>query len=123
MKRTLYLLLLLLVTSLAAKAQTGLEVVKDILEGAPVQEKVYLHLDNTCYYKGDTIWYKAYVVRADDLTYTDMSRILYVELLSPDGMVVERQGIIISSEGYGDGNFTLQDSIYSGYYEVRAYTR
>ena len=123
MKRTLYLLLLLLVTCLAGKAQTGLEAVKEILENAPVQEKVYLHLDNTCYFKGDTIWYKAYVVRADDLTYTDMSRILYVELLSPDGMVVERQGIIISNEGYGDGNFTLQDSIYSGYYEVRAYTR
>ena len=123
MKRTQYLLLLLLTASLAAKAQTGLDAVKDMLENAPVQEKVYLHLDNTCYFKGDTIWYKAYAVRADDLTYTDMSRILYVELLSPDGMVVERQQIILSEDGYSDGNFALQDSIYSGYYEVRAYTR
>ena len=23
------------------------------------QEKVYLHIDNTCYFVGDTIWYKA----------------------------------------------------------------
>ena len=28
----------------------------------PVQEKVYLHFDNNCYFLGDTIWYKAYVV-------------------------------------------------------------
>lgn len=122
MKRILYLLSLLL-GSLTAQGQTGLEAVKDMLEQAPVQEKVYLHLDNQCYFKGDTIWYKAYVVRADNLTFTNMSRILYVELVSPDGMVVERQNIIVSPDGYSDGNFALQDSIYSGYYEVRAYTR
>ncbi len=29
------------------------------------QEKVYLHLDNTCYFLGDTIWYKGYVTRTD----------------------------------------------------------
>lgn len=52
-----------------------------------------------------------------------MSHILYVELVSPDGMVVERQNIIASEKGYGDGNFVLQDSIYSGFYEIRAYTR
>ena len=34
----------------------------------PVQEKVYLHFDNNCYFLGDTIWYKAYVVLADDNT-------------------------------------------------------
>ena len=48
------------------------------------QEKVYLHLDNTCYFVGDTIWYKGYVTRSDKGTLTDMSKILYVELLTPD---------------------------------------
>jgi hypothetical protein len=100
-----------------------LDSIRQRLELAPVQEKVYLHLDNNCYFKGDTIWYKSYVVRADNLGYTDMSRILYVELLSPDGLVVERQNIIVSPDGYGDGNFALKDSLYSGYYELRAYTR
>jgi hypothetical protein len=88
-----------------------------------VQEKVYVHTDNTCYFVGDTLWYKAYVVRADNLTPTDMSRILYVELLSPDGVLVERQQIIVAPEGYTCGQFVLQDSLYSGYYELRAYTR
>ena len=100
-----------------------LDSIRQRLEQAPVQEKVYLHLDNNCYFKGDTIWYKSYVVRADNLGYTDMSHILYVELLSPDGLVVERQNIIVSPDGYGDGNFALKDSLYSGYYELRAYTR
>ena len=106
-----------------AGAQTRIDSIRKRLEQAPVQEKVYLHLDNNCYFKGDTIWYKSYVVRADNLGYTDMSHILYVELLSPDGLVVERQNIIVSPDGYSDGNFVLMDSLYSGYYELRAYTR
>jgi hypothetical protein len=88
-----------------------------------VQEKVYVHTDNQCYFVGDTLWYKAYVVRADDLRPTDMSRLLYVELLSPDGLLVERQTVIVSPNGYTCGQFALRDSLYSGYYELRAYTR
>jgi len=88
-----------------------------------VQEKIYVHTDNTCYFIGDTIWYKAYVLRSDDLLPTDMSKILYVELLSADGLVVERQQVIVSGQGYTCGDFVLQDSLYSGYYEIRAYTR
>ena len=112
-----------LLCSATLSAQNSLDDISRRLRDAPVQEKVYLHLDNTSYYKGDTIWYKSYVVRADSLTYSDMSHILYVELLSPDGLVVKREGIIVSPDGYGDGNFVLQDSLYSGYYEIRAYTR
>lgn len=44
------------------------------------QEKVYLHIDNTCYFVGDTIWYKAYVTRSDKGWLTDLSKIMYVEL-------------------------------------------
>jgi hypothetical protein len=123
MNRQLKTILLLLTFALCANAQQALDSIKNMLLNAPVQEKVYLHLDNQCYFKGDTIWYKAYVVRADSFTYSDMSHILYVELVSPDGMVVERQNIIASEKGYGDGNFVLLDSIYSGFYEIRAYTR
>lgn len=87
------------------------------------QEKVFVHTDNQCYFVGDTLWYKAYVVRADNLKPTNMSRLLYVELLSPDGMLVERQTVIISPAGFTCGQFALTDSLYSGYYELRAYTR
>lgn len=88
-----------------------------------VQEKIYIHTDNECYFIGDTLWYKAYVLRADDLRQSDMSRMAYVELLSPDGLVVERQCIVTGAGGYACGQFALTDSLYSGYYELRAYTR
>ena len=123
--RNLFLPLLLLMAALGVRAGVLDDIRRTLEESSTtrVQEKVYLHLDNNCYFKGDTIWYKSYVVRADDLTFTDMSRILYVELVSPDGLVVERQNLIVSADGYGDGCFELKDSLYSGYYELRAYTR
>ena len=86
------------------------------------QEKVYVHLDNTCYFVGDTIWYKGYVTRSDKGTLTDLSKILYVELLTPDGFLVERQQLEMPN-GTANGAFVLTDSLYAGYYELRAYTR
>ena len=117
------LFIMMMVASLSAAAQDKLDLIESQLEKAPIQEKVYLHLDNNCYYKGDDIWYKAYVVRADDNMYTDMSRLLYVELVSPDGMLVERQTVVVNANGSGEGSFVLTDSLYSGFYEIRAYTR
>ena len=97
--RRLLLLLTIGIAALSAWAeeQRTLDDIKTALEQASVrqvQEKVYVHTDNMCYFVGDTLWYKAYVVRADDLKFTDMSRLLYVELLSPDGLLVERQTVV-----------------------------
>ncbi len=91
--------------------------------GMAVQEKVYVHTDNSCYFIGDTLWYKAYVVRSDNHHPTNMSKLLYVELLSPDGLVVERQQTVVNGSDNACGQFALPDSLYSGFYEIRAYTR
>ena len=86
------------------------------------QEKVYLHLDNTAYFRGETIWFSAYVVRADRPALTDMSRVLYVELLDPAGEVVETRKVKLEG-GRGAGSIRLDKLLTSGFYEVRAYTR
>lgn len=123
MIRKCILISLLALVALNTRAD-GLDELQEALQAnGQIQEKVYVHTDNTCYFIGDTLWFKAYVLRADDLRPTDMSRLLYVELLSPDGLVVERQRIIASDNGHTCGQFVLQDSLYSGYYELRAYTR
>lgn len=87
------------------------------------REKVYVHFDNTAYLTGDTIWYKAYVVRASSLKPTTLSKVLYVELLNSDGQNVINQVLRIDSMGTAQGAFPLGDIVYPGYYEVRAYTR
>lgn len=87
------------------------------------REKVYLHLDNNAYFEEETIWFKAYVVRASSLKPQPLSRVLYVELLSDAGVVMQRKLLRIDSLGQANGEFDLELPIRSGYYEVRAYTR
>ena len=86
------------------------------------QEKVYLHFDNTGYFQGENIWFKAYVMRDDKDSLTDMSKVLYVELLNPGGDVLQRHKLYIK-DGQADGNISLDNLLHSGFYEVRAYTR
>ena len=86
------------------------------------QEQVFVHMDNTCYFLGDTIYYKAYVRRSDTGTPSRISGVLYAELLNQDGFLVERQQLELQG-GQVHGSFVLQDTLYGGYYELRAYTR
>ncbi len=86
------------------------------------QEKVYLHFDNTGYYAGEHIWFKAYTVTAEKNMPTPLSKTLYVELLEPDGNIIETKKIKLEN-GQGDGDFLLKGTVKAGYYEVRAYTR
>lgn len=85
------------------------------------QEKVYLHFDNTGYYMGETIWFKAYVVNPINNRPNILSRVLYVELLSPEGRVLQTQKLKIEN-GQCNGQFSLAELLHAGYYEVRAYT-
>ena len=131
MQRLLIPLLLLFLHSLTAPAQQTDGELKQIMnymrramlfnERLP-QEKVYMHFDNTGYFMGERIWFKAYVVRADNSRPTDMSRVLYVELVNPSGdVVVTRKLPVAGGVAHGD---ILLDSIFgTGFYEVRAYTR
>ena len=87
------------------------------------QEKVYLHLDNTGYFMKERLWYKAYVVRADNNLPTDMSRVLYVELLTPDGYIIKKQKLHVDDNGEAHGDIMLDSIFATGFYEIRAYTR
>ena len=87
------------------------------------QEKVFIHMDNSCYFLGDTIWFSAYTRETATGKPSPLSRVLYVELLNHDGYLVERK-LIELNKGRGDGFFALDKNIqYSGFHELRAYTR
>ncbi|MBQ8592672.1 MAG: hypothetical protein IJ467_00060 [Bacteroidaceae bacterium] len=85
------------------------------------REQVYLHFDNTGYFMGETIWFKAYVVNPQGFKPTGLSRVLYAELLTPEGRVLQTLKLKIE-DGQCHGCFSLADLLHAGFYEVRAYT-
>ena len=98
------------------------------------QEKVYLEFDNTAYFQGEDIWYKAFVTNATTLERAP-SGVLYVDFLSPTGQLIMQQKLKIEA-GQADGIIPLLDAgtyqtrekhgivaYPSGFYEIRAYTQ
>ena len=87
------------------------------------QEKVFVHMDNTSYQIGDTLWFSAYTQNTNNRKPSDISGVLYAELLNQDGSLVERK-MLEMKDGFGQGFFALSgDKICSGFCELRAYTR
>lgn len=90
---------------------------------AGAQEKVYVHLDRTYYAAGETAWLKAYIEDVQDADSSAQSRFLYVELLDPaGGTPLLRTKIKEGPDGLS-GHFDFPDTLHSGNYLLRAYTR
>ena len=94
----------------------------DAFNRAYPQEKVYLHFDNTGYFIGELVRFKAYVVDCTLDSLSRLSRVLYVELVSPGGDVLDTRKVYLNN-GLGAGDIKLDDVLTSGFYEIRAYTR
>lgn len=133
MKRIIHLIILLALCSISGLAQqTTVSEMEKLFRWFTAtasfdhrypREKVYVHFDNSAYIEGDSLWYKAYVVRASSLRPTTLSRVLYVDLLNADGQLMTQQIQKLDSLGQADGCFCLSLPVRAGYYEVRAYTR
>lgn len=125
MQRRISFIIMLIVASAVCNASGTDKLLERLLRFGQFipQEKVYVHMDNTCYWLGDTIWFAAYMRRSSDDKPSDISKILYVELINQDGYLMERK-LIEMKDGFGHGNLVIKPSYYyGGFYELRAYTR
>ncbi|MFB6318457.1 hypothetical protein [Saccharicrinis sp. FJH54] len=86
-----------------------------------IYEKIYLHTDHALYQPGDDIWFKSYLVEALSNQLTTHSKVVYVDLISPDAIILDHQ-TIRQINGTGSGAFHLPEHISPGQYYLRAYT-
>ena len=85
------------------------------------QEKIHLHFDKPYYTIGEDIWFKAYVVLAENNKLSGLSKIVYVDLINESGTVEKSLRLPVTA-GTSRGDFKLTDSLSEGNYRVRAYT-
>ena len=85
-------------------------------------EFVHLHLDSPEYFLGEDIRFAATVVNGAGVCSDVESKVLYVDILAPEGYVLSTQKYKIE-RGRCHGCIPLQPSWLSGLYELRAYTR
>ena len=102
LRKLIYTLALLLFVSTAAFAQSPLDTLAMraiMVNQLFPQERVYLHFDNTAYYLGETMWFKAYTTSGLAYNEKPQSRVLYVELCAPEGYVVETKKYKLDENG------------------------
>lgn len=129
MKNRPYLLSLLLLVSIGLTAFKTTEdpiarLMKALQEFSAKypQEKIHLHLDKPYYTTGDYIWFKAYVTDSRTNGPSNLSNVLYVELINEQDVVTE-QVMVPMIDGITWGDFKLSDTLAQGNYRLRAYTQ
>jgi hypothetical protein len=112
---------LALVISLVFMFISNKTIGQTIISNASIAEKIYLQLDKDIYTTGSTIWFKSIVTKSLDNTPTDLSGVLYVELINAEKTIIEKK-LIKLDKGIGEGYFDLLDTVKAGNYLIRAYT-
>lgn len=85
-------------------------------------EKIYLQLDGNVYTTGNIVWFKCVVLDAHSHVPSRLSRVLYVELITPQETIHKKKLIKIDN-GIGQGFFYLDKDLPGGLYLIRAYTQ
>jgi hypothetical protein len=87
----------------------------------PIRERVYLSTDREVYVAGDAVWLSAWCLDASTGQPSAFSKIAYVEVHSPTGMVQTAK--IALEEGRGAGRLVLPTTLPTGNYRLLAYTK
>ena len=83
---------------------------------------VYVHTDKGFYCTGDQLWLSAYVLdAARQLPVAGKKGVLQVELIAPNGRVVQHQWLPLT-DGRAASSFRFSDTLSAGTYQLRAYT-
>ncbi len=86
-----------------------------------VSEKVKLFTDRSLYISGEKLHFTAFV-ETDHSIQPEMSQILYVEIISPDGKSLVGSKFPINNYS-ASGCLKIPEDIVTGYYYARAYTK
>lgn len=87
-----------------------------------VFEKLYLMTDKPYYSAGETIFFSGFLLHATFLTRFSSSEFIYVELISPEGRLVQREKICAEQRQFV-GTLALSPRLAAGRYTLRAYSR
>jgi len=121
-----YLFILLLLCSFSTFGQSNVNqkiiAQSDSVRLAMPREKIYVHFDKSVYLSSDTIWFKAYLTNASSNGYSQVSGLIYAEIIDEKGEVMNTLALP-TALGVTWGSFALAAETYtSGRYTFRAYS-
>ncbi len=94
----------------------------DTLKLSDCQEKISIHTDRDIYITGEQVWVKVYKMNRLTGAPGDLSKVVYLELLDNSNNTVSQVKTLVSGTS-GSTMLRLSDTLSSGNYLIRAYTK
>ncbi|MPS66673.1 TonB-dependent receptor plug domain-containing protein [Chryseobacterium sp.] len=85
------------------------------------KEKTYIQTNHVFYKPGEEMFFKIYVVQAENQLPTEQSKVVNFELVDPSGTVVKKSKYEVKN-GHSEGYFYFGDDMKGGIYKIRAFT-
>jgi hypothetical protein len=119
MKKTLFLFLILVTSSLISQTKQE-KVTEDFIAKNPYfnsyqEELFFLHTNKTVYFSGEKIWFAAYVLNKSDEKPSTITKNLHVNLYDTNFKLIE-QKLYYVKDGKATGQFKLLENLISGNY-------
>lgn len=86
------------------------------------EEKLYAHIDKPFYKPGDKIWISVYLREGKTLQPSELSNIVYAELIDPRGGIYQKINLK-AIDGKANGFFLIDSVAPGGLYKLKAYTQ
>jgi hypothetical protein len=85
------------------------------------EERAYLHYDKSAYLPGETIWFKAYLMKG--ILPAEDSKTLYVDWVDDKGTLLSHTSFPIVPGGVTNGQFDIPATLKTRHIHVHAYTK
>jgi hypothetical protein len=124
MKRIFTYTILLVCVIQIKTFEAGAQAIRDsqVLDSSLYREKLCLFTDRNLYASGEKVSFRLYNLSHPLLKENNWSRVFYLELINSRNAAVARGKYQVYSWG-GDGQILIPDTVSTGHYYLRAYTR
>jgi len=85
------------------------------------QEHIFLHYNTDVLFTGERFFYSVYCQNAKENSFSELSQVVYIELISENGKSILKQKVHLD-EGRGSGDFFISGEQRTGSYKLLAYT-
>lgn len=85
------------------------------------KEKTYVQTNHVFYKPGEEMYFKIYIVKAENNLPAELSKVVNFELIDPSGSIIKKSKYEIKN-GYAEGYFYFSDEMKGGIYRIKAYT-
>ncbi|WP_046759163.1 MG2 domain-containing protein [Kordia jejudonensis] len=104
-------------------ANERLVIQHELTASKQLKENIYIHTDKDIYEPGEDLWFKAYILNANDLNISLQTNMIFVELRKQGEEDVITKEIYTSSTGFASGHLFLADILKDGTYHLVVHTK